>query len=895
MRKGWYKNIGELVLPPNTVNAKICSMHFTPESFVQPKRKRAAAEKISKRRSLLPSAVPTLYLLPLNEQASRKEDNMKVKKREFNLVCPSTSTNTPIRSSTPGPSPAGVTEHLQDLDLLMTDSTNCHETLTSVSTTNRCQEPTNSDNNVQEVSYELLRSDSSPTRSKKKNVVIRSKTKVHEAEQGSPPLKRQCRYMDENIISNVPGNTASKEEDPHKTITWLKADLKHYRSLYEFHASSVEKCMQELNSLEMKNKSLTLQLAERETILAENIQLKTSIAELNKQLEAAKREKEAALTVRVSEKMKTVLNPYLTKGQIRCILENKKCIRWSVDDYASAILFRSISPKAYRYFHLKLRFPLPSLSSLRRWALKKFDIREGFLMDVLAMMKNKAVDLNNMEKISVLTFDEMALSDKVCFDSKLEKLVGPCSKVQVIMIRGLFGNWKQPIYYKFDQIMRKDILMTALTLLYTSGYEVVACTSDMRNKGVWEELEITPEKHYFQHPMIPDGKVFVFADVPHLLKLLRNWFVNAGFTLHNCTSKFTVKVYEEIVKMGNGGDLRVAHKITQPLLDARQNLRQSVHLAAKLWSHTAAKAIKWVGNQKLLSEDEYMKYSDFVMAVNNWFDVHNSHPGVKGYGVDLRNQEQALTLMTLHTENMRVGCRTSLMPFQKGILISNASLRALYDYLSMKFPQDFQYIITRRLQQDILENFFSYIRGMGAINDSPSGYDFQYRLRWYILGKHSQALFTMNRNTEEDLNASCMSSSTADTSLTTRETKSRSVQSTGKSLTPSSVIRLHAPNFTDGNVVENTSKYDDNNLQEEIILTEELFNNIINITSEDILDDSARDKGDNCTEDNFDVTEQAVEIEIIKTATNYGNSCKIASTHCHTKRRNRTAVPTART
>ncbi|XP_024894124.1 uncharacterized protein LOC112468933 isoform X2 [Temnothorax curvispinosus] len=137
MREGWYKNIGEVVLPSNTVNARICSMHFTPESFVQPKRKRAAAEKISKRRSLLPSAVPTLYLLPLNEQASREEDNMNVIRREFHLVCPSTSTNIPIRSSTPVPSPAEVTEHLQDLDLLMMDSTSCHETLTSVSTRNQ--------------------------------------------------------------------------------------------------------------------------------------------------------------------------------------------------------------------------------------------------------------------------------------------------------------------------------------------------------------------------------------------------------------------------------------------------------------------------------------------------------------------------------------------------------------------------------------------------------------------------------------------------------------------------------------------------------------------------------------------------------------------------------------
>ncbi|XP_077279675.1 uncharacterized protein LOC143907051 isoform X2 [Temnothorax americanus] len=129
---------------------------------------------------------------------------MKVIRREFHLVCPSTNTNTPIRSSTPVPSPVGVTEHLQDLTL--------------VSTSNRCQEPTNSDNDVQEVSYELLRSESFPTRSKKKKVVLHkcstvrsrskrftSKTKVHEAaynsEQGSPPLKRQRRCKISGLLN----------------------------------------------------------------------------------------------------------------------------------------------------------------------------------------------------------------------------------------------------------------------------------------------------------------------------------------------------------------------------------------------------------------------------------------------------------------------------------------------------------------------------------------------------------------------------------------------------------------------------------------------------------------------------------------------------------------------
>jgi len=129
-----------------------------------------------------------------------------------------------------------------------------------------------------------------------------------------------------------------------------------------------------------------------------------------------------------------------------------------------------------------------------------FDIREGFLSDVLAVMREKGKGLTSFEKTTVITFDEMSmksLSPEVCFDSKIKKLVGPCKKVQVIMVRGLFSNWKQPIYYKFDQPMTKDILIEAVNRLYDAGYEIVAITCDIANKGVWGELNITPQKIIF--------------------------------------------------------------------------------------------------------------------------------------------------------------------------------------------------------------------------------------------------------------------------------------------------------------------------------------------------------------------------------------------------------------
>nr|CAH7712823.1 unnamed protein product [Callosobruchus chinensis] len=84
-----------------------------------------------------------------------------------------------------------------------------------------------------------------------------------------------------------------------------------------------------------------------------------------------------------------------------------------------------------------------------------------------------------------------------------------------------------------------------------------------------------------------------------------------------------------------------------------------------------------------------------------------------------------------------------------GILLTNKSMAELYNYVHLTYGV--KYILTSRLNQDVLENVFSYIRGTGGANDHPSPLEFRYRLRWYILGKNSAAIFTSNTNTEDTL------------------------------------------------------------------------------------------------------------------------------------------------
>lgn len=76
--------------------------------------------------------------------------------------------------------------------------------------------------------------------------------------------------------------------------------------------------------------------------------------------------------------------------------------------------------------------------------------------------------------------------------------------------RGLFGKWKQPIFFNFNFDMTVEILNTAIEKLYSVRFTTVAFVSDMgsKNRSLHKQLNITPEKPYFETPHIPDGKVF---------------------------------------------------------------------------------------------------------------------------------------------------------------------------------------------------------------------------------------------------------------------------------------------------------------------------------------------------------------------------------------------------
>ena len=122
------------------------------------------------------------------------------------------------------------------------------------------------------------------------------------------------------------------------------------------------------------------------------------------------------------------------------------------------------------------------------------------------------------------------------------------------MARGLFSNWKQPLYYNYDAKLTKCIINTVISKLYEIKFEVVAVASDLGggNRALWNEMGITESQPFFKHPCHKNINVYVFSDTPHLIKLLRNHFLDSGFHLDN--KLLTKQPLVELLEKQSGKD-----------------------------------------------------------------------------------------------------------------------------------------------------------------------------------------------------------------------------------------------------------------------------------------------------------------------------------------------------
>ncbi|KAJ8895742.1 hypothetical protein PR048_001080, partial [Dryococelus australis] len=323
-------------------------------------------------------------------------------------------------------------------------------------------------------------------------------------------------------------------------------------------------------------------------------------------------------------------------------------------------------------------------------------------------MKNKALHLPEYERITALSFDEMHVSSQICINKVQEEIMGTHTIVQVIMALGLLLKWKQPVYFNFDNPMTEPILKEVVNL-ESSEYQVYSVTSDLgpSNRNLTKSLGICETKPSIINPKYS----FFFADGPHLLKLIRNHFLDKGFILETGEKIDTSTV--QCLLHYSLSDLKLTYKVTQTHLNVTKSQRQKVKKAVQLFSRSVSKVVTFCGERNII-EGTGKTTATFIELENDWFDIFNSN-----FPYNANKGKSAYVL-----------------------------LRNLFTDFAVKYP--IKYLLTTKLNQDILETLFPFV-SVGITHDHPTPLEFiTYRIRSYILGKHPSEMFTLSENSSVD-------------------------------------------------------------------------------------------------------------------------------------------------
>ena len=258
-------------------------------------------------------------------------------------------------------------------------------------------------------------------------------------------------------------------------------------------------------------------------------------------------------------------------------------------------------------------------------------------------------------------------------------------------------------------------------------------------------MEITPEEPWFDNPCRPNSRIYWYHCMPHLIKLMRNHFFKDGYVL-KCGTKVGKEHLKEVAEKmyAQGNELLPSNKLTDKHLNPPDE--QKVSYATQLFSQTNSDCIE----RLFPNNDTMQKLSKFFSDVNNLFDIFNAHvkshknnPYGDAYGWNkdiTKAQNDFLKEMKKEISTLRArwankgGKKLSRQPWQDGMLMNITALKPMYEELKKEYPGQIDYILTYRLNQDCLEQFFSVLRAMGGSYTKFGALEGLRRIRSNILG-----------------------------------------------------------------------------------------------------------------------------------------------------------------
>ena len=430
-----------------------------------------------------------------------------------------------------------------------------------------------------------------------------------------------------------------------------------------------------------------------------------------------------------------------------------KGVTWSVETLKTAFQMRFICGVQGYEFVRHLGYPLPAYRTLCN-RITHAQFKPGIQSDVIKWLYYKLITMRDNEKECSLMLDEMQVRKSLEYDKGLCSFIGCvtdvvssvkatqsseinlASHVLVFMVRGVTTKWKQVVAYYLTGDSVSGAIMWNMTRsiigeLAIIGANVKAVVSDMgsSNRAMWKVLGVQATKDCVKssidHPFLVGQELHFIADIPHVLKNIRNCLLSRNICLPaNIQQEFDLSSsvvsllhVRKLVDLQENSDLKIAPTLHRRHVDPKQFQKMKVGLAAQLLSHSTASALRFAVEEKLLPV-EALTTAWFIELLSKWFEACNARCCSQGLHATSGDKINTLLLMLEITPKLSFSNdRCSWKPIQTGILISTTSILNLY--AALVASGNIRFLLTSRLTQDALENLFSQIRGRGDSHPSP--------------------------------------------------------------------------------------------------------------------------------------------------------------------------------
>uniref|UniRef100_A0A2A4JY71 THAP-type domain-containing protein n=2 Tax=Heliothis virescens TaxID=7102 RepID=A0A2A4JY71_HELVI len=494
----------------------------------------------------------------------------------------------------------------------------------------------------------------------------------------------------------------------------------------------------------------------------------------------------------------------LMRLQLREDSKKKEGRRFSLQEKISALSILKQSPKAYRY--LRKIFILPTAQTLVK-LVQQCNIRPGLNKNIMQHITKKAAKMNDVEKLCIVLFDEVALKAHLSYNARQDKVTGVVDNgqqrqidfadhAQVFMVRGLLKNYKQAVYYTFSASATKGPelarqIKEVVIEVQKAGLIVVGtvCDQGTNNRQAINLLINETRGEYLRRGeqpkenviLINDNEIVPLYDPPHLIKGMRNNLISKNLTFKKDGELKTAK-WSHLLALNkeNPGykGFRLIPKLTESHVNPEKMNKMKVKYATQIFSRTVAANMGYLADKGILPL-ECKDTADLFLFLDHVFDSVNGSYRKNRFAKPLlgpvtpisphkkfwTEAKQILKSMQFITSTGKV----ETVPTIKNWVWTLDGIQVLINNLESKFGVTSVWL--RHLNQDPLENFFGAIRSHGCRNVNPTCDQFESAFATLTINNlssvHTQAkncqndfceaLFSLvlNENVEHEATSTC--------------------------------------------------------------------------------------------------------------------------------------------